>query len=249
MLALILTFFPAVLGALLSVSGIVSAFNGANNVGTYLVILLGIILIIISIIKKFINKLIIKPIMKALWIIICFLLVLAIICSAFLFLYGKINNASYNEDYLIVLGCSVDGDTPSDSLISRLDKAIEYADRNTDCKIIVSGGQGENEDISEAEAMYVYLTDNGIDPKRIIKEEESTSTAENFEFSNAVTNGDLKKSSAVFITNDYHIFRSNSLAMHQGFSMKHISAPTPWHSFVSSYLRENLAIIKMFLTR
>ena len=51
MLALILTFFPAILGALLSISGIVSLFNGANNIGTYLVILLGIVLIIISIIN------------------------------------------------------------------------------------------------------------------------------------------------------------------------------------------------------
>ena len=59
----------------------------------------------------------------------------------------------------IVLGCRVYGERPSLSMIERLEAAYEYLEENPDTVCIVSGGKGDSENISEAEAMYRWLTD------------------------------------------------------------------------------------------
>lgn len=243
----ILSVISAIFGIPIFTNGIALIANNAHNIGTYLTVFLGIILIIFAFFMKLIKKLFIYPLFKLLWTVVCFVCVLGIISSAFLFIYGKADTATYKEDYLVVLGCGLQGTEPSETLVKRLDKAVEYANRNTVCKIIVTGGMGRGEDITEAEAMHKYLVDNGISPERIMQERAATSTTENFEFSNKLTSGDLQTKQAVFITNDFHIYRANSLAKLQGLSMNHLSALTPWHSVIPSYLRENLALIQMFV--
>lgn len=247
MLTGILSVISAVFGIPILTNGIALIANNAHNIGTYLTVVLGIILIIIAFFMKLIKRLFIYPLFKLLSTVLCFGLVVCLISSTFLFIYGKADTATYKEDYLVVLGCGLQGTEPSETLVKRLEKAVGYANRNTTAKIIVTGGMGQGEDITEAEAMYKYLVDNGINPDRILQEHNSTSTTENFEFSNSLTNGDLQNKSAVFITNDFHIYRANSLAKLQGLSMNHLSAQTPWHSVIPSYLRENLALIQMFV--
>lgn len=246
-MASVLSIISAIFGVPIFTNGMLLAINNANNIGTYLTILLGIVLILVALFMKVIKRLFIYPLFKLLWAIISLICILAFISSAFLFIYGKSDTATYNEDYLIVLGCGINGTEPSLMLVERLDTAVEYANKNTNCKIIVSGGMGNGEDIPEAEAMYNYLVDKGISGERIIQESRSTSTTENFDFSNKLTSGDLQSKSSVFITNDFHIYRANSLAKLQGMSLNHLSSPTPWHSVIPSYLRENLALIQMIV--
>ena len=66
-------------------------------------------------------------------------------------------------DYIIVLGAAVHGDTPSLSLVERVRAARDYMKEHPDTVAIVSGGQGADENISEAEAMSAWLTENGIE--------------------------------------------------------------------------------------
>ena len=82
-----------------------------------------------------------------------------------------------------MLGAGLKGDTPSLALERRLEKAAEYMNKNGNAIAIVSGGQGKGETISEAQAMENYLLNHGIREDRIIKEDNSTSTYENFEYS------------------------------------------------------------------
>ena len=84
-------------------------------------------------------------------------------------------------DYIIVLGAAVHGDTPSLSLVERMSAARDYMQTHPQTIAIVSGGQGSDENISEAEAMTAWLTDKGIDKSRIIAEDKATSTLENLE--------------------------------------------------------------------
>ncbi|MCD8104740.1 MAG: YdcF family protein [Lachnospiraceae bacterium] len=91
-----------------------------------------------------------------------------------------------NLEYVIVLGAQVRGTSPSRALRRRLDRAVEYARENPDTIFILSGGQGSDEDISEAECMYRYLVGAGVSEDRLIQEADSTSTAENLRFSSAV---------------------------------------------------------------
>ncbi|MCD7717620.1 MAG: YdcF family protein [Lachnospiraceae bacterium] len=88
-----------------------------------------------------------------------------------------------NLDYVIVLGAQVRGTSPSLSLKKRLDCAAEYAEENPDTTFILSGGQGSDEDISEAECMAQYLAAAGVSKDRLVMEDASTSTRENLIFS------------------------------------------------------------------
>ena len=88
-----------------------------------------------------------------------------------------------NLDYIIVLGAHVDGTRMTLALLERARRALLYLEENPGTKAVLSGGKGDGENISEAEAMYRYLTGHGINGDRLMREEESTSTKENLEFS------------------------------------------------------------------
>lgn len=88
-----------------------------------------------------------------------------------------------NLDYVIVLGAKVNEDEISNSLRKRLDKAIEYSQANPETMLILSGGQGPDEPMAEARAMYDYLLYNGVPASQMAMETISTSTVENIAYS------------------------------------------------------------------
>jgi len=149
-------------------------------------------------------------------------------------------------DTVIVLGCGIwpDG-RPTLALKMRLDKAIEYYEENPHVNIVVTGGQGPNEPYPEALAMEEYLISRNIPKDKIITEDKSTSTRENFEFSRRVMNlPDDKTEKIVFVTNDFHVLRARILARRFGFEAYAIPAPTPRVIMLNSYLREFFAFVK-----
>lgn len=91
-----------------------------------------------------------------------------------------------HPDTIVVLGAGVNGSTPSLSMCNRLDAALTYLNANPAATVIVSGGQGPGEDITEAKAMADYLTAHGIDSARIVQEDRSRTTRENLENSFAI---------------------------------------------------------------
>lgn len=118
-------------------------------------------------------------------------------------------------DYVIVLGAQWKTSGPSRVLKYRLDKAVEYLRENPDTRVIVSGGKGANEPIAEAEGMYGYLVDRGIEASKIQKEVLSTNTYENLIYSGELL--DKENAAVVIITNDFHVYRSQKLAKAQGY--------------------------------
>ncbi len=86
---------------------------------------------------------------------------------------------SRSNDYAVILGAKVNGEIPSLSLQFRLDAALEYAIQYPHVYLILSGGQGPGEHISESEAMKRFLVKNGIQEERLLIEDLSTSTYEN----------------------------------------------------------------------
>lgn len=175
-------------------------------------------------------------------------LVSFIATQGFIISYYKADNIE-KSNFVLVLGARVYGIEISLSLKSRLDKALEYAQRYPDCKIIVSGGQGYGEDIAEAYAMKEYLASKGIDPSRIITEDKAKSTHENFKFAKKLLEemnvDDNEK--IIVVTNDFHVFRSKLLARRQRMNCSFIAAPTPLKVLAQSHFRESFAIIKSLL--
>lgn len=159
---------------------------------------------------------------------------------------GAVTEPVADSEYVIVLGAKVNGTRPSRVLRQRLDAAIEYADKNKTSKIIVTGGKGSDEDISEAASMNNYLIAKGIDKTRIILEDKAVDTRENLEFSKEII-GDSSKS-IVIVTSDFHMYRALRLAEQTGFS--HVSgkpARTDAGLIPNYYVREAFAVIKNFI--
>lgn len=155
-------------------------------------------------------------------------------------------------DYVVVLGAGLFGDKPSPSLELRLRKAAEYAAKYPHIPIVVSGGQGPDEWISEAEAMSHFLVENGILATKIIKEDSSRNTNENLALTKEVLKRDTltKRPKVLLITSEYHMFRAKFLAKRHGFIPYGICAPTPiYPGYLKPlyYLREYFAVIKSLL--
>lgn len=149
-------------------------------------------------------------------------------------------------DYLIVLGAQWKENGPSYVLQKRLDKALEYLEENPDTKVIVSGGQGSNEPVSEAEGMQGYLEQAGIEPKRIFTEESSTNTLENISFSGELL--DKGNAHVIIVTNNFHVFRAVKIAEKQGYaSVEGLAAEAYPGTFLNNMVREFFGVIKDFL--
>ena len=119
--------------------------------------------------------------------------------------------------YLIVLGAAVRGDTPTLTLVHRLEGAKAYLEKYPKSKAVVCGGQGEGENISEAQCMYIWLCEHGIAPERIIREDRSTSTEENIRFARALIDSDGGDSvNIALLSSPYHLFRAKAIAAKQG---------------------------------
>ena len=113
-------------------------------------------------------------------------------------------------------------------------------------KIIVSGGQGNGEDISEAQAMYDYLLQNGLPADIIIKEDKSTNTEENFRFSEKFIED--KSAKIGIVTNNFHIYRAKKLAHAKGLdNITGIPASSDNVLFINYMVRESIGIVKDYL--
>ena len=153
--------------------------------------------------------------------------------------------------YLIVLGAAVHGDSPSLALTHRLEGALDYLNRYPDSVAIVSGGRGKGENITEAECMRRQLTAMGIGGSRLLLEERSTSTAENFAFSKELLRQagiDPETAVVAVVTNDFHCFRAHLIAQREGLTVLDVPAEVPWLLLNANYyVREFFALGKTLI--
>lgn len=183
---------------------------------------------------------------RALRIAAAAVIIAPLVFGGLLFACGARDNADGSEKAVIVLGCGIDGERVSPKLARRLDKAIEYFNEHPDKPVIVSGGQGAQEDIPESTAMKRYLVSKGVPDEKIIEESNSTSTFENFEYSKDIADTLPGGDKIVFVTSRFHIYRASRYAAGAGFEAHHIGARVPLYELPSNYLREMLAVVKFF---
>lgn len=210
----------------------------------------GVLLIFISIIyKKYENNIRFKKILFRIKAFIIFSLIFFLIIEAFIAGYAFEKNTDDN-DYLIIFGAGLRGETMTMTLRQRMEDSYNYLKNNDNWKyIVVSGGKGPGESISEAEAMERYLLSKGIDKSRIIKEDKSTSTYENLLFSKFLieehSNKDIDDVDVKLATSNFHSLRTYLLAKNSGYKkitsygcrINPIFIPT-------YYIREFFAIVK-----
>lgn len=152
--------------------------------------------------------------------------------------------------YIVVLGAGVNGSEPSLTLRERINAAFDYLSQNPEAIAVLSGGQGQGEEISEAACMYRELTDLGISGERLLLEEQSTSTIENLQFSLDVIENETgnRPNRLGIISSEYHIFRASQFAKDLGLDAVGIPAKTSWFVLrLNYYLREIAAVWKYLI--
>lgn len=156
---------------------------------------------------------------------------------------GEKPKADGTANYAIVLGAKiVAGGVPTRSLKYRLDAAYDYAIKYPHTQLIMSGGQGEDEDMPEAVAMKNYLLKRGIAENRLIVEDQSTSTYENIKYSSAKI--PLNEKKITIISNDFHLARAKMIATNLGFNeVDVVAARTPKPAELKLRTRERAGLV------
>ncbi|SFU92314.1 ElyC/SanA/YdcF family protein [Butyrivibrio sp. INlla21] len=152
-----------------------------------------------------------------------------------------------NLDYVIVLGAGLNGTEPSNPYRVRIKRAGEYLSENEKTIVIASGGQGEHEQISEAEcAKRVLIRDYGIDESRILLENKSTDTHENLKFSLEII-GDPTAHVGI-VTNSFHEHRALSIAKKVGFeNAEAVPATTLLPVGIHYVVREFFGMVEFYI--
>ncbi|MCR5145509.1 MAG: YdcF family protein [Lachnospiraceae bacterium] len=182
-------------------------------------------------------------------------IVIAVVMIISVCMYVAANKKPASNSTVVVLGCRVYGTKASLMLEERLYAALKYLNENPSSKVIVSGGQGHDEGISEAECMYNWLIDKGLEPSRIILENKSTTTYENILYSFEIIENRKLNPQIALVSNEFHLYRGmklaeiciNSIEQNKNITCGAIKAKTAWWLFPTFYVRELYAIMALWL--
>ena len=178
-------------------------------------------------------------------------LLLFLTVEGLLLSHGERDNSALPVDAVIVLGAGVNGETPSLILWSRITAAAAYLEGHPDVPVVLSGGQGPGEAISEAACMRRELTARGVEEDRLLLEDRSTSTAENFAFSKELLEAhgiDTDTAVIAVVTSDFHCFRAHLIARRAGLTVIDVPAEVDWLLLNANYyIREFFALGKTLI--
>ena len=144
-------------------------------------------------------------------------------------------------DYVVVLGAKVNANGPSVSLWDRICAAYEYAQDHPDTILVLSGGQGTDEPITEAECMFRELFWLGVDLDRLWIEDLATSTWENLKFSLDLIEKEtgVRPAKIGVLSSEYHLFRASLFAKACDVEFVGIPARTSrWGQRINHFMRE-----------
>ena len=155
-----------------------------------------------------------------------------------------------NYDFIIIHGAGLlNGERVTPLLKRRIDKAVEAfkKSRNSNIKLIASGGQGADEKISEARAIFNYLMEETDVPgEAVLLEDQSKTTYQNLLFSKKLGESLVENPRFLFVTNDYHVFRTSTYAKKIGIRGDGLGCSTASYYLPSAFIREYVALcVKM----
>ncbi|MGN1344601.1 MAG: YdcF family protein [Traorella sp.] len=145
------------------------------------------------------------------------------------------------KSQIVILGCGLlDSNRISPLLMQRCQIAIELYQKEPK-QIVVSGGMGKDESISEAKAMKEYIIKQGINEKDILLEEKSSNTKENLLYTSI-----LIGNSFTIVTSDYHRPRVYLLTKIIGLNTTILTSHSIFYYRIYAMMREYLAILSLF---
>lgn len=142
-------------------------------------------------------------------------------------------------DYLLVLGCRVKGEQAQPTLLMRMEKAAQYLLENKNTVAVCCGGiVHADQTKSEAQVIGEYLLCRGVEKERIIIEDKSQTTQQNFANAKKLVPGLGKEKSAAMLSSEFHLLRAAYIAKKEGLELKTVSAPSPENERAKNYIRE-----------
>ena len=156
---------------------------------------------------------------------------------------------AYDKDYVIVLGCRIRQDGTLYPLIrGRVDRAVEFqkaqfAATGKMAVLVPSGGQGNDEPCSEAEAMANYMQEQGVPADTILIEDNSKTTKQNLDYSRSLLSRQGPIGPVAFSTSSYHVCRGGILANEMGWNIDGMGSRTKWYFWPNAFLREFLGLL------
>lgn len=248
--------FSFIIGSLLALDGLWLLSLDKIHLGIILPVIIGIVLILYAICFKWIQKFIqVSKLRQTIWRCTwaAFFLWLGTLLIFFVYLQYTIqqNLTPQPAAAIIVLGSGIENGQPSLTLKQRLEVAATYAKHYPQTIIVMTGGLGFKERMTEAEVMSEYIQKHHqVEPSRILLEDQSTSTEQNLR--NAQTllleHHITLDQPIVIATSDFHILRAKAIARHQGYqNILAQSASTPLYIRYNSWLREYFAFISGWL--
>lgn len=169
-----------------------------------------------------------------------------------LVLSGAHDSITGEPKVMVILGCKVESWGPSILLQDRLDQALDYLQDHPDLTIVVSGGKGDDEHKSEAQCMYDYLTEHGVDGDQILMEDQSHNTVENLRYTRELLadEGYDTTDDVIVVSNGFHLTRVRMLWSRVWGSDGNLSTLAAPSSHIPSrlkmYIREPLALVKSY---
>lgn len=238
-------------GVVFTINGGVMLRRESISLGNSLSLLLGIGLLSVSLANLVAYRTEL-PVLKLLTVSANFIS-LTLLVSFLIFLVVAYVNQRHSKgaeaDYLIILGCGLVNHQVTPLLKSRLNRGIELYQQQlalgNKSKFVVTGGQGVDENISEGEAMKNYLVLQGIASSDIIVEDQAVNTYENLLFSKQLIEKECLAYQAVFVSNNFHVFRSLLFAREVGLAAKGVGSQTASYYLPSAMLREFVAVSLM----
>ena len=155
---------------------------------------------------------------------ICLSVVLFIIFVASQIYFYADNSADITADAAIVLGAAVWGEKLSPVFKERVNHAVELYREKRVKKIIFTGGQGNEDEETEAETARKYAVENGVLPEDILLEDRSHSTYENLLFAKPIADQNNIKT-IMLVSDPLHLKRSIEIARYLNYTA--YPSPTP----------------------
>lgn len=231
-------------------------YTGLGSKFSFIWLIMGIIILAVGILAK-LGRL--RPLELPGWTKLLLVVMLLLGLSLFglvegLIISGFHDRSEENLEYIVVLGAQMKEKGPSRVLKMRLEKAYEYLSVNENTIVVLSGGKGGNEPISEAEGMYRYLAERGIEESRMIQENQSQNTHQNLVKSKALIEKDIMEKGGKtsfqevrigIVSSNFHIVRAAGLARKAGYTRVYgIPAPTDPYLQLNNMVREFFGIVK-----
>ena len=183
------------------------------------------------------------PILTLVLVLLCLILLAFVVTGVIIMSDGYMDKGDFQ--YLLVLGTTVEGDEPSPMLSDRIRAAHQYLSDHPNTICIVSGGKGDDLNLSEAQCMYNELVKMGIDPERIWMEDQATSTVENFQFSLALIEEKVGYRPRILgvLSSEFHLLRARMFAEEAGVTPIAIPANTSDARTLVRYLLREVIMV------